>query len=86
MVISDDELVHRIMKVLSIYPRISPTMLQVGIGPQIPPRLWHPVLEKLVLENTVQREYITTDSQAGRFKTFTIISRTDGVLVSQPAH
>src|SRR5260370_32502321 len=46
---------QRILHVLSIYPKLSPSMLQVGIGTGMPPTLWRPILEQLVKDGAVDR-------------------------------
>lgn len=38
---------EKILHTLSVYPGISPTMLQAGMGPQFKPAVWRPILEDL---------------------------------------
>lgn len=74
---SDLVIREKILQTLSVYPKISPTMLQVGIGTSITPKMWHPVLEKLIEEEIVQRETRSgTNNVTGREQTYTIISLT----------
>ena len=56
--VAEDMIRRRIVHTLTIYPRLSNSMLQVGIGTGIPPRLWHPVLERMVAEGTVKRTIV----------------------------
>lgn len=44
---------ERMLFTLGIYPKLSYSMLQVGIGTAIPPRLWHPVLARLKAEDKI---------------------------------
>lgn len=72
---SDTVIQEKILQVLSVYPRISPTMLQVGIGTSITPRMWHPILDKLIEESLVRKETLQgTNTSSGRDQTYTIIS------------
>lgn len=72
---SDQIIREKILQTLSIYPRISPTMLQVGIGTSITPRMWHPILDKLIEEGLVKRDARQAPNNiSGRDQTYTIIS------------
>jgi hypothetical protein len=64
----------KILHVLSIYPRISPTMLQVGIGTGISPDVWHPVLEHLIVDGFVEKIQVRAGTPKGRDQVYTIIA------------
>lgn len=49
---------QRIVHTLRIYPQLSHSMLQVGIGTGLSPTLWHPVLEKMIEEGIVKRKAV----------------------------
>lgn len=68
------EISSKIMHILSIYPKLSPTMLQVGIGTGISPSIWHPVLENLIEFGKVDKTQVMSHSPKGREQTYTIIS------------
>jgi hypothetical protein len=68
------EISSKITHILSIYPRLSPTMLQVGIGTGISPSIWHPVLEGLIERGKVDKTQVMSQSPKGREQTYTIIS------------
>jgi hypothetical protein len=75
---SDTIIREKILQTLSVYPRISPTMLQVGIGTSITPRMWHPILDQLIEEKIVKRETRQSPNNVtGRDQTYTIISLVD---------
>lgn len=75
---SDQIIREKILQTLSIYPRISPTMLQVGIGTSITPKMWHPILDSLIEEGLVKREARQAPNNvSGRDQTYTIISLTN---------
>lgn len=64
-----DKIVHT----LTIWPYLSPSMLQVAIGTSVSSGLWHPILQKLVDEGRVVRESFSAKSPVGRDQTYTII-------------
>lgn len=62
---------EKIVHVLSIYPCISPTMLQLGIGTGLPPDLWHPVLDAMLKENSVSKTQVRAIAPSGRDQVYT---------------
>jgi hypothetical protein len=79
--IGKDEIRERIIHTLSVYPKLNPTMLGMGIGPYIPSRLWNPVLEELIKADVVSREFINIESVGHRNKLYTILSLTPAKFV-----
>ena len=74
---SDDEtqrIKDKILHILGIYPIISPSMLQAGLGPQIVASDWRPILGELIDNKVITRESITLESPAGRNITYTQLS------------
>lgn len=69
------EVRERILHTLSVYPKISPTMLQVALGTSTRPALWHPVLDQLIEENLVEKIQVRPSSPppSGRDQVYTII-------------
>lgn len=63
----------RIIHVLTLYPKLMPTMLHTGIGPHVPPKEWRPVLEKMIKEGRVVREVLQTVTPIGQNRTVTVI-------------
>jgi hypothetical protein len=70
----EKEIGLKILHILSIYPRLSPTMLQVGIGTGISPSIWHPVLDNLIERGTIDKVQVMSQSPKGREQTYTVIS------------
>ena len=66
----DIDMEARIRLLLELYPVISPTMLQAGLGPQIPPAKWRPALEKLLESGEVRQESVYRQSVAGRHRNY----------------
>ena len=66
----DTDMEARIRLLLELYPVISPTMLQAGLGPQIPPAKWRPALEKLLENGEVRQESVYRQSVAGRHRNY----------------
>lgn len=67
---------HKIRTVLEIYPKISPSMLQIAIGSP-PAKLWKPELAKMIEAGIVTTYTMVHLSAAGRPTSYTIISLND---------
>lgn len=65
---------EKIIHVLTVWPRLSPSMLQIGLGTGLSSRLWRPILETLITEGIVIREEVTARSPIGRDQSYTILS------------
>lgn len=63
---TNGEIREKIIHLLKIYPIISPTMLQGGLGPYVKPKVWRPILEQLVQEGIVEQTQETLLSPGGR--------------------
>ena len=57
-----DKIVH----ILTIYPALSPSMLQVGVGPHIPPIVWKPILNAMIEKGTVLKEEVIVKTPIGQ--------------------
>lgn len=68
---------ERIVHVLTVYPCISPTMLQAGIGPSVKPEMWRPILEDLIAAGIIIREIDARTTPAGRSNVYTKLSLVD---------
>ena len=64
----------KILHVLSLFPIISPSMLQMSMGTGISADMWKPVLDRLVEEGAVYRYEILTQTPGGRNQAVTCIS------------
>lgn len=65
---------ERIVHTLRIFPKVSLSMLQVAIGTSLPPKMWHPVLDALLLEGVVEKKQQTWATPSGRNQVYTILS------------
>lgn len=63
----------RILEILSVYPKISPTMLQAGLGPSLSPSIWRPALQALVDRGVVFQSAEFPTSGSKRTRPFTVI-------------
>lgn len=63
----------RIKYILSIYPKVSPSMLQIGIGTSIPPDLWRPVLDEMINTDEVERTQLISNN-ANRKRKHVVVS------------
>ncbi len=66
-----EEIGIKILHLLSIYPIISPTMLQVALGTAFRPALWRPVLTQLITEGKVVQVQESTMTPAERYNEYT---------------
>ncbi len=64
----------KILHILKIYPIISPTMLQGGLGPYMRPRQWRPILEQLVREGKVEETQESLQTHTGRYNMYSKLS------------
>jgi hypothetical protein len=65
---------RKILWALSVYPKISPSMLQAALGPQRPARTWKPILERLIMQGIVYRDQTSFVTEGGRFRIAIILS------------
>jgi hypothetical protein len=78
---SEDSLLRkRMITTLLIYPRISPSMMQVAIGPHHKPYMWRPVLESLIKEGVIERLQESRQSERGRWRTLIILQLSKAAL------
>lgn len=67
----------KIMHVLSVYPQLSYSMLQVGIGTAVPPTIWRPILQGLIEDGEVEVREEVREAPSGRHQLYTILSLGD---------
>lgn len=58
----------QIVHVLTQYPGISSTMLQVGIGTSIPSKLWRPVYDAMIKAHQLIEIRETVQAPSGRYQ------------------
>ena len=71
----DDDLIllkGKLRHILTIYPKLSHSMIQVAMG--IPAREWRPVLQMMIAEGEVVSTTIELETPAGRNQQYTIIA------------
>lgn len=64
---------NKILHTLKIYPKLSASMLQVGIGTALPPKIWRPILDKLEKSGRIKQYDVGAVSPSGRDQTYHII-------------
>jgi len=74
----------KILYTLGIYPKLSRSMLQTGIGPAISPVIWTPVLEDMIHRRLVQETTINVKGVGGRANSPKILSLTEDGLMLVP--
>lgn len=72
MTIDDEQykVEEKILHILGIYPVISPTMLQSGLGPSTKPELWRPILTRLINEGKVIEDRENCITPTGRYNDY----------------
>ena len=69
-----EEIETKILHLLRIYPIISPTMLQGGLGPAMRPEKWRPVLTNLIAQGKVIEEQKSMQTPSERYNTYSKLS------------
>ena len=69
-----NDIIARICHILTIYPGISPTMLQVGIGPSISSAIWKPILQEMEDRGEVIRAYHNAQAPSRRYNNYVKLS------------
>jgi hypothetical protein len=64
---------EKILMLLQIYPRVSPTMLQAGLGPSLSPEIWRPVFNEMLADGTLIQFMEAPENTALRVRPFTVI-------------
>lgn len=74
----------KILYVLGLYPKLSRSMLQTGIGPAITPVIWGPVLDDMIARRLVQEVTVNVKGASGRANSPKILSLTPNGLLLVP--
>lgn len=73
LMVSDKGIRERIVHVLTIYPKLSMSMLQVGVGTSVPPSMWKPTLASMVAAGIIRESRTSRETPAGRIQSYTVI-------------
>jgi hypothetical protein len=71
---TEEEVEAKILHLLNIYPVISPTMLQSGLGPYTKPSLWRPVLARLIANGQIVESQESLQTPSERYNTYVKLS------------
>lgn len=66
----------KILYTLGLYPRLSRSMLNTGIGPAISPVIWGPVLDDMIARNLVREQIVNVKGPSDRANSPRILSLT----------
>lgn len=72
--ILEREIEVKILHILEIYPVISPTMLQGGLGPGVKSADWRPVLNSLLDRGIVVKSEVNKQTPVGRYNCYKRLS------------
>ncbi len=67
---TEEVIVRKIMHTLKLYPGVSMTMLQVGIGTSIPPELWKPIYHKMLNARQLFETSESVEAPNGRIQSY----------------
>ena len=79
--VTAEEIRTKIAHLLSIYPIISPTMLQGGLGPAMKPVMWRPVLDAMIADGDVVLEQASMMTPTERYNTYTKLHLPGAVVI-----
>lgn len=69
---SEVDVRDKILHTLKIFPRLSVSQLQMGIGPSLPSTFWKPLLEQLIKDGQVYRHSIQAETPKHRIQVYTV--------------
>lgn len=70
----EESIRSRILFLLSVYPVMSPSMIQQGIGPAVPIKVWRPIYEALITEGVLKREVFVLETNKGQARAHTLVT------------
>jgi hypothetical protein len=76
-----DVLRQKIKHALTVWPYLSGSMIQIGLGTAVPPVLWRPVLQSMIDQKEITVLEIYARSPTGRDQKYTVYK-----LSSNPKH
>lgn len=72
--LTQDYVRTKIKHVLTLYPKISPSMLQIGIGTGVPPRFWRPIFAQMIKEGAIEVKTFNARFPSGRDHVYKVVS------------
>ncbi len=73
-----DQLREQLVHLLGIYPILSTTMIQSFLGAKVRPKVWKPVLEEMIKDGVLVREWVISENYFGQLRSYTCISLGSG--------
>lgn len=68
---------YRIRHLLLIFPKLSHSMLQIGLGTAHQSKHWRPVLDEMIAEGIIAIDNYNSVTPTGRQQTYSVISLTE---------
>lgn len=75
-----DDIKAKIVHLLEVFPVISPSMMQIGIGSSLPAKLWKPILRQLIADGILKEDVFVHPTAAGRQQSYTLLSLKDTTI------
>lgn len=69
-----DAIKEKILHILSVYPKLSPSMLQMGLGAGCSASMWKPVLHGLIADGIAHQYFHASTFPSGKAANSPIIS------------
>lgn len=66
-----DAIERSILHVLGIYPVLSHSMLQIGLGTKVKPSIWKPILNDMIKRRIVETNQVIVQTPSGRHRFYT---------------
>ena len=76
-----EDLGQKIVHILTIYPRISPSMLSIHLNGHPVRRDWRMVLDRLIQDDTILRSHLVHLTTTGRNQSHAVLHLADTSLV-----
>ena len=66
----------KILRTLRIYPKLSPSMLHIGLGPAVPAKVWRPVLDDMIKDGTITATIVPASGS----RNYTVLSLSEPTI------
>lgn len=76
-----DDIKAKIIHLLEVYPVISPSMMQIGIGSSLPAKIWRPVLNQMIKDKILKMDVFVYPTATGRQQSYTLLSLWNHVVI-----
>ena len=72
--VQDDFVRERIIALLTVYPILSPSMIQIGLGSSLPTFVWRPVFDRMLISGELVEGLVEGPPSDNRQRPFKTVS------------